>query len=309
MKSTVQIISFLCFLLVTGIVVWGINMMAPIFMLFPIPFASDSSAIHLILWNEYIWVGFLSIIVSIKFLKWESITCWLIAATLCTFIFHCFNNSIVHQVEDIMWSHSPKSALVVTKNIVLFQFLLSLFYICFHYLLLPFHCLTERIERIFKHYIPRIICKKYRRFTLFIDKLITFIIAWKCLSFFICELLTFFFVITSWLLGLSPILLLAMIAINYEFEIVIIGHIILLSTATIYLASHLLKMNRWYIWGFSLLPSIIAGWLIKIIDIEVFVTNYGLVPLFGGSLVISQIVLISTYCFISRFIYNRKTSA
>lgn len=307
MKSTVQIISFLCFVLITGIVVWAINMMAPAFMSFP--FASDSLATHLLLWNEFIWVVILSIIVSTIFLKWESITCWLISAVLCTIIFHCFNHSITLQVEDIIWSHNPKSAWVVTKNIVFFQVLLFVFYICFHYLLLPFHGQTERMEHIFKHYIPRIISKKYRRFTSLFDKILIFIKARKYLSFFICELLSFFFVLTSWLFGLSPILILAMIAINYEFEIVIIGHIILLSTATIYFASHLLKMVRWYIWCFSLLPCIIVGCLINIVDIEFFITKYGLVPLFGGTLFISQIVLISTYCFISCFISKMKKNA
>lgn len=280
---------------------------AGFFMFFP--FASDSIATQFLLWNEYIWVGLLSIIVSMKFLKWESITCWLISAVFCTIVFHWFNHSIALQVEDIMWSHSPKSAWVVTKTIVFFQVLLYVLYICFHYLLLPFHGQTERIERIFKHYIPRIISKKYRRFTLLFDKILTFIKARKCLSFFICELLSFFFVLTSWLFGMSPILLLAMIAINYESEVVIIGHIILLSAATICFASHLLKMNRWFIWGFSLLPSIIVGCLIHIVDIEFFATNYGLVPLFGGTLVISQIVLISTYCCISYFIPKKKNNA
>lgn len=308
MKSSVQIIIYLCFVLVTGIVVWTINMMAPVFML-PISFGSYSLATHLLLWNEFIWVGFLSIIVFINLLKWESITCWIISATLCTIIFHCYHNTITLQVEDIMWSHSPQSAWVATRNIVFFQVLLSLSYICFHYLLLPFHGLTERMDRFFRHNIPRIISKKYRRFILFLEKKIMYIKSRKYLSFFIYELLTFFFVLTLWIFGFSPILLLAMIAINYEFEIVIIGHIILLSTATIYFASHILKMDRWYIWGFSLLPCIIVGCLINIIDIEIFMTKYGLDILFGGTLVISQIVLISTYCFISCFIPKKKKNA
>ena len=305
MNWIVKIITWGGFVLFSGVVIYILTLFAPYYATF-FPFLYNSFG-SLLLWGEFNLVLLITIFSSVNMLKWKSITYWFFSVTLCVIIFLCSYSSIEDQMVDIMWTCNKETAWIVTKYIIWVQCILFLSYSCFHLLLSPFHNHIEKVD-IFSYHIlqkiPHRINALFNTCAINFKEIAAYVKVRKYLFFTVCEILAFFVLLITWLFGFSPILVIAMLSMDYgyDYEIVFGGHIILMSVTTIFFASNILKMSRWYIWGFALFLCIMGGLLLlqeSVIDIENAVINHGITALFCSCLFISQAILLSIYCTIA----------
>lgn len=252
----------------------------------------------LFLLSVFLMLMTFTIMVCTLIMKWKSITCWGGSLLLSIIVFLYQITKMQSHLDEIFWERDYRNIWIIISIIVLTQGLLILSYIGIRHLLSHNIECVEKKEADIIQDIGKTFNRHAHSIIPFFHKAKDYIKAKKYLYFVICESLAFIIIFLSWFLGLSPLPLIAMIATDYAFSIIILGNILLMSILTIFIASRLLKMSKWLIWSISLLFCLIGGWLLMRgidISVEKFSTIYGFSFLFSACLIISQILLMSFY--------------
>ena len=235
---------------------------------------------------------------SAKLLKWNRITYWIFAIMIYIPIIVLAYSKILPYLEEIVWNEDTKVIWITVPMIILSQFLLIILY--FGISLFPFS-FQRRIAKIELN---------IRRQSIFNDislkNIHTYIKAHKYVYYIVCESSALLAVILSWFFGLSPIILIAMLAEDYAFPIIFLGNILLMSIITMFITAYVLKKKNWLVWCASIILCLVCCWLFYIgyfLNLEEIAITFGLIFIFSLSFVISQIILLFFYysiCYLSK---------
>ena len=256
------------------------------------------------LWSEFLLYMLYTIAASVMFLKWKSVTYWFLSTVIYIVLLLYFIPKMIIAFNITLLDFDKSNIWKIAEYLIIFQVILIITYVCIHYILYAFHERIDRKEQKIKGWVSQkyykstsMMARSYETAFSYVKNLKTH----KYLYFLYCESCAILLVIMSWLLGFSPILLIGMLFADSGSYIVILGNMVLMSVLTIFIASHLLKMNKWYAWLLSLSFCVIGGWVLlhqtgTEIAIEHIVSSvYSLIVLFCGFLILSQIALLLTY--------------
>lgn len=298
MNCSLRKFSRLFFAETTGIIACLLTLIVPDFYAFFAYLFGFSLGPVLFLFCVFLLYMTFTILVCKIIINWKSITCWFFSLLLSIIVFLYQIPKMRHHLNEFFWESNCRNLWIIIGIIVLSQGLLILSYIGIQYLLSHYiECVEKKVIDTFQD-VGKILNRLAHTIISFFHITKDYIEAKKYLYFVICESLSFIIIYLSWFLGLNPLPLIAMIATDYAFDIIILGNTFFMSILTIFFAASLLKKSKWFIWTISLLFCLIGEWLLMRgfdISIEYFATIYNLSFLFSVFLIFSQIFLMSFY--------------